>query len=130
MDLNRLVLAASLFLMLSQLLLLFVPSHDGLLAASCLGGIALGWVLPTSAALMARAFGSASFGGAMGWAYALTLACAMAATRFIGAVYDASHALYCRLRHLCGAGRDCLRCHPDHDTARGMSIARLLAGPE
>jgi MFS family permease len=90
-NLNRLVLAAGLFLMLSQGLLLLAPSHGGLLAASCLGGIALGWVLPTSAALIARDFGSASFGAVMGGAYTLTLVLAMAATRFIGAVYDATH---------------------------------------
>jgi MFS family permease len=91
-DLNRLVQAAILFLILSQLLLLLVPSHDGLLGASVLGGVALGWVLPTSAGLVARDFGSASFGAVMGWAYTLTALMAIAATRFIGGVFDASHA--------------------------------------
>jgi len=92
MDLNRLAPAAVLFLVLSQLLLLQVPSHGGLLAASCLGGVALGWILPTAAGLIARDFGSASFGAVMGGAYTLTLCMAIAATRFIGTVYDATHA--------------------------------------
>lgn len=90
-ELNRLILAASLFLVTSQLFLLLVPSGNGLLTASVLGGVALGWALPTSAALIARDFGAANFGAVMGWAYFLLLGCAMVATRFIGAVFDITH---------------------------------------
>lgn len=90
-ELNRLALAALLFLMLSQLCLLLAPSHGGLLAASILGGVALGWALPAAAALIARDFGAANFGAVMGWAYFLLLGFAIGASRFIGAVYDASH---------------------------------------
>jgi len=89
--LSLLMMAAGLFLALSQLLLLTLPSHGGLLAASCLGGVALGWALPVSAAMLARDFGAAAFGSVMGWVYSFVLLYAIIATRFAGAVFDATH---------------------------------------
>lgn len=86
-----LMMAAGLFLVLSQLLLLALPSHSGLLAASCLGGVALGWALPVSAAMLARDFGPAAFGSVMGWLYSFVLVYAIVATRLAGAIFDATH---------------------------------------
>ena len=74
--------------LLHEGLLLLAPSNDGLLAASCLSGIALGWALPTSAALIARDFGSASFGAVMGWAYALLGISLIFTVRFAGTMFD------------------------------------------
>jgi MFS family permease len=91
MDQRRLLVAALLFMILSQLLLCLVPSYHALLISSCLAGISLGFALPTAAGLIAAAFGAQFFGAAMGWTYALVLGFAIIATRFIGFVYDLTH---------------------------------------
>jgi MFS family permease len=72
----------------AQLLLWLFPSYQGLLIASCMAGASLGFALPTAAGLIAAGFGPASFGAAMGWTYAMVLAFAIIASRFIGAVFD------------------------------------------
>jgi len=86
-----LLVAATLFMIAAQLLLWLVPNYHALLIGSCLAGAALGFALPTAAGLIAAGFGSASFGAAMGWTYALTLAFAILASRFIGSVFDMTH---------------------------------------
>jgi MFS family permease len=91
MDQRWLLVAALLFMILSQLLLCLVPSYHVLLISSCLAGISLGFALPTAAGLIAAAFGAQFFGAAMGWTYAMVLAFAIIATRFIGFVYDLTH---------------------------------------
>lgn len=83
-----LLVAATLFMIAAQLLLWLVPSYHALLIGSCLAGAALGFALPTAAGLIAAGFGAESFGAAMGWTYALTLAFAILASRFIGSVFD------------------------------------------
>ncbi|MDB5735266.1 MAG: hypothetical protein JWN16_1903 [Alphaproteobacteria bacterium] len=88
---RMLLIAATLFMMLSQLLLLLVPTYGALLVSACLAGISLGCAMPVAAGMIAAGFGSAAFGAAMGWTYALVAAFAIAATRFIGFVYDSSH---------------------------------------
>ena len=83
-----LLVAATLFMIAAQLLLWLVPSYHALLIGSCLAGAALGFALPTAAGLIAAGFGAESFGAAMGWTYALILAFAILASRFIGTVFD------------------------------------------
>ncbi|MES2474010.1 MAG: MFS transporter [Pseudomonadota bacterium] len=90
-DQRWLLVAATVFMIAAQLLLWLFPSYHALLAGSCLAGAALGFALPTAAGLIAAGFGAASFGAAMGWTYALTLAFAILASRFIGAVFDMTH---------------------------------------
>lgn len=91
MDQRRLLLAALLSMILSQLLLCLVPSYLALLISSCLAGTSLGFALPTAAGLIAAAFGAQFFGAAMGWTYAMVLFFSIIATRFIGFVYDQTH---------------------------------------
>jgi MFS family permease len=88
---RMLIVAATLFMMLSQLLLLLVPTYGALLVSACLAGASLGCAMPVAAGMVAAGFGSAAFGAALGWTYALVAAFAIAATRFIGFVYDSSH---------------------------------------
>jgi MFS family permease len=59
-----------------------------LFASACLGGIALGCALPTTAGLIAASFGADKFGAVMGWTYAFIAGFAIAATRIIGTLYD------------------------------------------
>jgi MFS family permease len=91
MDQLWLIAAAILLMVLAQLLLCLVPSHQVLLVSSCLAGASLGFALPTTAGLIAAAFGAQFFGAAMGWTYALILIFSIIATRFIGFVYDQAH---------------------------------------
>jgi MFS family permease len=83
-----LLVAATMLMIGAQFLLWLVPSYQALLIASCMAGASLGFALPTAAGLIAAGFGSASFGAAMGWTYAMVLAFAIVASRFIGAVFD------------------------------------------
>jgi sugar phosphate permease len=85
-----LLIAAALVMTLSWFLLSLFAGYGAVMAASCLAGIALGCVLPTSAGFIAAWFGSARFGGVMGWGYTLTAATAILAVRFVGAMYDLS----------------------------------------
>lgn len=91
LPLRWLMIAALLFMLLSQLTLAMTAGRTPLLAASVLAGMALGCALPVSAGQIAQAFGSAAFGTVMGWTYLVIGLSAIAATRFIGAVYDATH---------------------------------------
>jgi MFS family permease len=88
---HLLILAATLIMMAGQLLLCVAPGPGTLLAASCLSGVSLGCALPTAAGLIAASFGAGAFGAVMGWAYALLQVFSIAATRFIGFVYDGGH---------------------------------------
>lgn len=83
-----LLVAATVLMIGAQLLLWLFPSYQALLIASCMAGASLGFALPTAAGLIAAGFGPASFGAAMGWTYAMVLAFAIIASRFIGAVFD------------------------------------------
>jgi MFS family permease len=86
-----LLTAAMAFMMLSMLALYFTSGTWSLLAGACFAGISLGCALPTVGALIAASFGAASFGTVMGAVYTLVLLSAIAATRFVGAVYDSTH---------------------------------------
>lgn len=90
-DQRWLLVAAILFMILSQLLLCLVPTYHALFISSCLAGTSLGFALPIAAGLIAAAFGAQSFGAAMGWTYTMVLTFAIVATRFIGFVYDQTH---------------------------------------
>jgi MFS family permease len=89
---RALLIAASLFMMASLALLDISTGYWTLLGGSCLAGIALGCALPTAAALIARNFGAAGFGGVMGWTYALTLTLAIVETLVVGSIYDKAKA--------------------------------------
>lgn len=91
MNQHWLIVAATVLMVVSQLLLCLFPTYHALLIASCLAGISLGCALPTAAGLIATAFGAPSFGAAMGWTYTMVLTFAIIATRFIGFVYDQVH---------------------------------------
>jgi MFS family permease len=83
-----LLIGATGFMTLSWLIPSLSPAYGALFASSCLAGIALGCALPTAAKLIAAGFGSARFGSVMGWTYAMTLAMAILAVRFVGFMYD------------------------------------------
>lgn len=85
-----LIIAATVFMMLSQLALWLAPGAAGLLAGASLAGVALGCAMPAASSMIAAGFGSAAFGTVMGWSYALVAALAIIATRFIGFVYDST----------------------------------------
>ncbi len=88
---RMLIIAATLLMIVAQLLLWLVPSYVALVASAGLCGISLGCALPVAAGMIAAGFGSAAFGAAMGWTYTLVAASVIAATRFIGFVYDRNH---------------------------------------
>jgi len=58
--------------------------------ACCLAGTALGCVLPSSAALLAGCFGSASFGRVMGAIYVAVVVSSVVSVRYAGAVFDSA----------------------------------------
>jgi MFS family permease len=90
-DLSRLAAVAVLVMALAHLSLWLAPSYGGLLAGSCMAGVALGCAMPTTASMIARSFGAAAFGATMGWGWTVGLILTIAATRFIGFIYDATH---------------------------------------
>jgi len=83
-----LLIGAAGFMTLSWLIPSLSPAYGALFASSCLAGIALGCALPTAAKLIAAGFGAGRFGSVMGWTYAMTLAMAVLAVRFVGFMYD------------------------------------------
>lgn len=83
-----LLIVAALFMTLAWLTLSLFASYEALFASACLGGIALGCALPTTAGLIAASFGADKFGAVMGWTYAFIAGFAIAATRIIGTLYD------------------------------------------
>jgi len=83
-----LLIAAALFMTLSWLTLGLFDSYEALFASACLGGIALGCALPTTAGLIAASFGADKFGAVMGWTYVFVAGFAIAATLIIGKMYD------------------------------------------
>jgi len=83
-----LLVVAAAFMTLSWLLLSLSTAYGALLGGSCFAGIALGCALPTVAGLIAAQFGPGRFGSVMGWTFALTLALAILAVRFVGFMYD------------------------------------------
>jgi sugar phosphate permease len=89
-DLRWLLAAGGLLMALAWLGLSISPGYELLLTAACLGGVALGFALPSTAALIAAMFGAARFATVMGWAYTLLLSCAVASVLFAGIVYDRS----------------------------------------
>jgi MFS family permease len=64
------------------------PGYGLLLAGACMAGIALGFALPSTAALIAATFGAARFASVMGWAYTVLLGSAIASVLFSGIVFD------------------------------------------
>jgi MFS family permease len=88
---TTILVAALVAMIAAQALFCLAPGYAALVAAASLAGIALGGALPTAGSMMASAFGAGHFGAAMGWTYALVLAFAILATRFVGMVYDMSH---------------------------------------
>jgi MFS family permease len=82
------MLAGTLAMIAALLLLLFSSTYESILLASCLAGMALGCVLPSSAALVAACFGSPSFGRVMGMIYVAVVVSSILCARFIGDVFD------------------------------------------
>ena len=87
-DSRTLLFVSALAMPLSLAVLYFFTSYAAVLAASCLAGIALGGVLPTSASLIAARFGSGRVGSVKGLSYALLGIAIIAAVRFTGTVFD------------------------------------------
>lgn len=88
---RRLILLAAAITMTGALLILLAStSYAMLLAACCLAGTALGCVLPSSAALLAGCFGSASFGRVMGAVYVAVVLSSIVSIRYAGAVFDSA----------------------------------------
>ncbi|HEY4276241.1 MAG TPA: MFS transporter [Rhizomicrobium sp.] len=83
-----LLIAGALFMTLSWATLALFANYEALFASACLGGIALGCALPTTAGLIAASFGADKFGAVMGWAYVFVAGFAIAATLIIGKMYD------------------------------------------
>jgi len=88
MNQRYLLIAAALSMTLSWLVLSLPVSHLTLLSSACLGGIALGCALPTSAGLVAATFGSLHFAQVFSWCFALTALVAIVSVRFVGFMYD------------------------------------------
>jgi MFS family permease len=85
----RWLLALAAALMTAAWLAVTLSSaFDGLLAAACLSGVALGCALPASAALIAAHFGAARFATVMGWAYSLLLVLLIVFVLLVGVIYD------------------------------------------
>jgi MFS family permease len=87
-DQRYLLIAAAFCMTLAWLVLSLFASQPALLSGACLGGIALGCVLPTAAGLIAGIFGSAHFAQVFSWCFTLTAVLAIAAVRFVGFMYD------------------------------------------
>jgi MFS family permease len=86
---RRLIMVFSTAMMLLSLLLLAgSQAYAALFAASCLAGLALGCMLPSSSALVAACFGSPSFGTVMGWMYVGVGVASIVLVRFIGTMFD------------------------------------------
>ena len=89
-DKRFLLFGTALCLPLSLLTLYYLESYAAVFAASCLAGISLGGVLPTSSSVIAARFGAAHFGAVVGWTYTLIGAFTILAVRFLGFVFDKS----------------------------------------
>ncbi len=87
-DLRWLMAIAAVLMALSWAALSAAPGYGVLLAAACVAGVALGFALPSTAALVAARFGAAHFASVMGWAYTLLLGSAICSVLFTGIVYD------------------------------------------
>jgi MFS family permease len=87
-DQRYLLIAASLLMTLSWLVLSLFVSQFALLASAFLGGIALGCALPTAADLIAGFFGSAHFAQVFSWCFALMGLFLIISVRFAGFMYD------------------------------------------
>ena len=82
------MLAGTLAMIAALLFLLFSSRYEGIFLACCLAGMALGCVLPSSAALVAANFGSPSFGRVMGMIYVGVVVSSIVCVRYIGAEFD------------------------------------------
>ena len=89
-DRRLIVIGSALAMVLSVALLLTSADYSALLAASLLGGIALGGVLPSAAALIGGHFGAPSFGRVMGLLYFAAVGGSVMGVYFIGRVFDAT----------------------------------------
>lgn len=87
-DRRTIMLAATLAMIAALLFLLFSSTYVSILLACCLAGMALGCILPSSAALVAAYFGSPSFGRVMGMIYVGVVVSSILCARFIGAIFD------------------------------------------
>jgi MFS family permease len=86
---RRMIMLASTLAMIAALsFLLFSTEYEWILLACCFAGVALGCILPSSAALVAANFGSPSFGRVMGMIYVGVVVSSIVCSRFIGAVFD------------------------------------------
>ncbi len=82
--------AAQLLVVLGFLSLALEPGYPLMVAASALVGLAAGGMLPVWGAMMAQAFGLASYGRAMGLMMPLITLCIMPAFPLVGRLYDMS----------------------------------------
>ncbi|HMI95066.1 MAG TPA: MFS transporter [Micropepsaceae bacterium] len=85
---RMIMLAAALAMIAALSFLLFSSKYEWILLACCFAGMALGCVLPSSAALVAAHFGSPSFGRVMGMIYVAVVVSSIVCVRFIGGVFD------------------------------------------
>jgi MFS family permease len=85
---RTIMFAAACSMILSLIVFLSSTDYAMLVLACCLAGAALGCILPSSAALIADCFGSASFGTIMGAAYVLVGVSSIVSVSFAGAVFD------------------------------------------
>ena len=82
--------AAEALVALGLLILALEPAYGAMLAASVLMGLAAGGMLPVWGALMARVFGLASYGRAMGLMGPLITLCVLPSYALVGRLYDMS----------------------------------------
>jgi MFS family permease len=87
-DRRTIMLAATLAMTTALSLLLTFSGYAAVLPACCLAGVALGCILPSTAALIAACFGAPSFGRVMGMIYVAVVLASVCSVRFIGAIYD------------------------------------------
>ncbi len=82
--------AAQALVILAFLLLALAPAYPLILLACTLLGLAAGGMLPVWGAMMAQAFGLASYGRAMGLMGPLITLCVMPGFALVGRLYDVS----------------------------------------
>jgi len=85
---RALLIVAALSMTLSWLTLSIFVLPPALFVAAALAGLALGCVMPTSAGLVTKSFGSAHFGQVMGCGYALLAALLLSSVLFAAITFD------------------------------------------
>ena len=89
-DRRMIMLASTIAMTLALFVLIFFSTYSMLLTACCLAGMALGCILPSTAALIAEYFGTPSYGTATGAVYVTIGIASIMSVRFAGAVFDST----------------------------------------